>query len=525
MKRLFFMAIVVLGCCFHSAVCTSQKTTPAKPLSDDEKAVIGVCDGILELFENHAMNIWPGYDLNDQPFLIYLAPRWALFFNPPEIAPGFGNFPDGWPEWNRHVLFHEGRYKDLIGQLAFNYEIGGSKVIAIGFPEEMISGWENLEIRLFGDIVHEAFHQYQLGHFGEIPWAREERYPVLDQENSALAFIEMRILMDAVMASAAGESDKMNKMLTLFASVRKYRWRDKDSFVTRYEQGQEIREGSARYVEMKCLAEFNKLLKEDKVTGPASFLKEPFSGLSFPEYLINDFQDRMGENHVTPGNMLRNRIYPVGAALGFLADELGLDWKSAAQKAGPDFAFHRIFIDALSLDESALAAGLRSARELYDYSEVLEATRVSIAAYRKDYEKDLEAFEDQEGTRIDLAFSYRGLSRSRRSQGRRWVMDAGGISLCLKYIVYTLKSEGLLMEVRDAGILEEDDWEGKRKNVSFFVGGIDKIHLDGESLSTIREGAFNTLELQGEGLNLLLERPGHLLVDERSVHIILDVSP
>jgi hypothetical protein len=51
-------------------------------------------------------------------------------------------------------------------------------------------------------------------------------------------------------------------------------------------------------------------------------------------------------------NVPRNRLYPVGAALGYLCDFLGLEWKPTAQAAGPEFAFHLLLSRRLNAVET-----------------------------------------------------------------------------------------------------------------------------------------------------------------------------
>jgi len=166
-----------------------------------------------------------------------------------------------------------------------------------------------------------------------------------------------------------------------------------------------------------------------------------------------------------------------------------------------------------------LAPRLAEAEKIYDYPTVLEATRQSIGIYRLGFERDLEEFERQEGMRVELDFSYRGLSRSRSSLRRTWVMDDGDISLCLRYRVYVLKTEGLRLEIHGAGVLEHNDWDEKHKKVVFFLPALARIEADGEVLRTESERAFTKLEIMGDGAHILLERPGRIRVLEEAVRI------
>ena len=241
----FLVCLIIFGnflCFFVESGIAAEH-----PLSEDEITCLKICEGIIHLFKQHSNDIWPGYDLSKMPFIVYVPEKWVLLFNVDEEIQGFGPWPEGWPDLGTKVLYHEGSYENLVGQLVFDFQINDFKTVAIMVPKKLP------EVRLFGHIVHEAFHQFQIGNFGEIQWQREERYPILNVENTSLAYLEMRLLMDALEAMFEGDSDQAVDRGRQFVAVRNFRWGQSDSFISRYEQGQEIREGTARYVEMKSV--------------------------------------------------------------------------------------------------------------------------------------------------------------------------------------------------------------------------------------------------------------------------------
>jgi hypothetical protein len=66
---------------------------------------------------------------------------WSLGFPATlEDVPDFSSPPDHWPVRAKNVLYLEGRYGDLAGQLAFNFEFAGTQVVAVGLPEERPPG-------------------------------------------------------------------------------------------------------------------------------------------------------------------------------------------------------------------------------------------------------------------------------------------------------------------------------------------------------------------------------------------------
>jgi hypothetical protein len=181
-----------------------RRSVPSKPLSVYEALVLGVGRAVVSAFRANPDAVWPGYNLAEQTYLVYIPKKWVLLVNPVAEVEGFTESPEGWPDLGTKALFHDGTYGDLVGQLAFDFEVGGVKTVAIGLPENPEGYPRPLDVHLAGFIVHEAFHQFQADHFGEIPWQREERYPILDTDNSALAALEMSILMDAVNRAQAG---------------------------------------------------------------------------------------------------------------------------------------------------------------------------------------------------------------------------------------------------------------------------------------------------------------------------------
>src|SRR4030065_2986487 len=221
----------------------------------------------------------------------------------------------------------------------------------------------------------------------------------------------MRFLRDAVSRAEAGARQEVENLLRKFIAVRRERWRVGGESVTRHEQGLEIREGTAQYVQMKPLS----LMKE------AAGL-DGFAALSLPGQLEGDFRNRFRGEAVSPEDMPRNRIYPVGAALGYLCDFLGLDWKPLAQAAGPEFAFHTLISEKVGMGEERPNELIAGAKKVYGYDKIVAVTDRLIEEYHRGYLRDLEAFEGQPLERLELEFSYRGISRAGNSLGNTWLV-------------------------------------------------------------------------------------------------------
>ncbi len=496
-------------------------------LSEHELAVLKACEGVVRVFEGSSERIWPGFDLSRRPFLVYIPGRWALLVNPPDGAGDFGPLPADWPPLRIKAGYLAGSYRDLVGQLAFDLDVGGAQTVALGLLDGQFGTFGPEAPSVLGFIVHESFHQFQSETFGDIPWEREERYPILDADNTALAALEMRILEEAITGSLAGRRDRAEALLPMFVAVRTARWGQAPPFVARYEQGQEVREGTAAYVEKKCLALGHGLDFGSALEGRTTPLKKDLDAVPIAELFRKDFEGRTTDRAVSPDDMIRNRIYPLGSALGFLADLWGPGWKQQLVRNVGTFTFHEYFRDKLALKAEDRAPLLEAAKAKYDYPAIRRGAAALISGYRAGFEKDLAGFEGQAGTRVEVRLHYRTITRSRSSQGRNWVVDDGAKSLATKARVYSLKTDGLTLQVNEAAIYEENDWDAKDKRVAFFAPAAPGVVLDGAPRPAGPGPAvlrFREIGLTAPNLQFSARLPGVLKLEKDRIVIELAAS-
>jgi len=507
LKRILILSLIFVFCfsLFYTTIFTANLNS--EELTDSDYTVLKVCEGVIQLFKQMPDSVWPGYDLAQKPFIVYIPEKWALLFNYTKEVDGFTAYPEDWPDLGDNVLFYQGQYKHLAGQLAFNLPVDTVEVAAVNFSGQS-------EVDFFSYVVHENFHQYQKygkhPAFGEIPWEREEKYPIEDSNNTALACIEMRLLLDALVAAYADNKKEAEEYVKQFVAVRNHRWTRGGPFVARYEQGKEINEGTAQYVEIKSISLMKQVNYKSSLSGLTSSLHNDFSSISMPALLLKDFQQRMTGHSISPEDMPRNRIYPVGSAQGFLLDYFNMDWKSKAQEAGPDFTFAQLLGDHLKVDESQLDDLLKKAKDNYGYQEILASTDSLIKEYKNGFNRELESFEAQAGNRIEIELSSNGVGRSRYSRAKKWLLDEGTRELRSHFNIYSLKNDDLLLQVQDAGLLEQNDWGKRIRKVTFFDPEITSISLDGKRIKPA-EGKpyqFKNIEILGKNFKLSYSKEG-----------------
>jgi len=493
-------------------------------LTKNEYTVLKVCEGIIQLFKQSPETVWPGYNLADRPFIVYLPGKWALLLNYARPVEGFLEYPKDWPALGCALLYHKGQYKDLVGQLEFDFQVDTVTTVAIGFPEETIDSLLHPAIFLFSGYVHEAFHQFQKEAFGEIPWEREEQYPILERENTALAYIEMRILMDALREMKSNNEKKCREYTEQFVAIRLYRWQNSNPFIARYEQAQEINEGTAQYVQMKSIAMMKSLKYKSSLSSLTSALRQDFETDSFPDILISDMLNRMTENSIRPEDMLRNRIYPVGSAMGFLLDYFHIDWKNKVQQAGSEITFAQLFTEGLGFQKNRFGELVNLAKITYYYDSILSSTNKIIGEYLKGYNVELTKFEAQKGYRIQIDFVSKSLTRSRSSNAKKWLVEKGTQSLCSNYQVYTLKNNDMLLQIQNSAAREYNDWDSKKYSTIFFASELPNILLDGQNftLSDDKPHSFQHVEFSGTNFKFTYSKSGTITLSGKKIILLLN---
>ncbi len=525
-KRFFSSAQIFLLVLF---TLLNKSLFGQKNFNREKITLLKVIAGIHFTFKYYSNEIWPGYDLSEEPFVAYMPNDFVLFVNGKRPPEGFKPYPTDWAKIGARAFIHYGVYRNLVGQFAFNFQIDSVTTFAMGLPKNLLFSLKNPSYTLLSTTIHEGFHQYQHTHFGEIPWAREELYPILDLENTALASLEMQILKKSLdYLFAPNNENRLKTLAKEFAAVRNYRWNHAESFVKKYEQGQEINEGTARYVEMKAMECFlkldpskiqNKLLRE---------IKADMSGESIKNLLLSDMNARLNGLSVSPENMLRNRIYPVGATLGFLMDRFGIDWKGKFQAAGGKISFLQLLKERFNLDSTELSELFEKAKKEFNYSKILSSAESQINEYFAEYKKALQKFNNQKGIRIEIRLSNNGIQRFRSTKSKKWVVDNGKKLLCLDYNLYSLKSLNggkTLLVIRDKAVFDVNDWKTRNKKVVFYCDSPPNLKLNDSTVTFV--GNFNRdfkeIKLTGNNFKFTAKTKGKITFEKKGIKIFLNI--
>jgi hypothetical protein len=477
---------------------------------------------VVSVFRTARHPVWPGYDLSEQPFLVYRPGRWAVVFNPPGALEDYQLYPPSWPSTGARALVHLGDNPDLVGQLEFDFPVGNITVAAVPLGETLPEDALARASSVFAFVVHEAFHQFQRGAFREVDEPSEERYPILDAANSARAALEMRILEDAVQAVERRDSASVRQSTDWFLAQRLFRWEHASPLVREFERAKELTEGTAKYVETRLVADVAILCRVGGFTDPA--VCPSFESLTVPGYLRAELESRLTEGALTPADVARNRIYPTGAAMGVLLDFFGVEWKQTVAALPDSSTLADLLAPSVPASDSLLAYFRQEAEQRYDFPRVRQRTQALIDAYVREAEDAIRAFEGQSGFRIEVQLPAAGTSRSRSSTARRWVVDDGARVFGSEFVAYTLRrpDRQLFITVERRAVLDDLVPPGERR-VAFFVPSVDSIRVDGAPVAPTVAGdhRFERLDARGAGFSIDARVPGTIKVSAGRVAIRL----
>jgi hypothetical protein len=483
---------------------------PPRP-SRHDAADLRTITAIVTVFRASRDSVWPGYDLSVQPFLVYRPGQWAVVLNPPGDIDGYLPYPRSWPQLAAPALLHLGATPGLVGQLEFDFPVGSARAVAIPIADHLPEQALARARSLFAFVVHEAFHQFQRATFGEVDEPPEERYPILDTENSARAALEIHILEDAVRAVAERDPAGARRFTALFLAQRRFRWEQASPLVREFERAKELSEGTAMYVEARLVAIAAELCR----TGAFSDADvcPSFASVTVPRYLQTDFESRLTDGTLGPADVPRNRIYPTGAAMGVLLDFFGVDWKYQAANLPGASTLADLLAPSVSVPTADLLSLQQEADRRYALPQLRQRTQSLADAYVREADAAIRTFEAQPGLRVEVQLPAAGTSRSRSSSTKRWVMNNGSRVFGSDYLAYTLRRPGdqLFMSVERSAVLDDLVPPGER-HVAFFVPSVDAITVDGApvAVTTACDCRFEVLGIRGTGFSLDVRVPGTL---------------
>ena len=292
--------------------------------------------------EDELSRLWPGFWPDGQPFILHH----------PDVGAVYGGDAAGdGPE------FRSGPLSGALSAFDLDYPSGAPNTVALKFstPDE------DFEV-----LFHEQFHDFQQDSFRWIGGGHEEFVdPLLIPDRAdfaARAEIERRVLADALLEP---EPAARRRLARIYLVLRENRLAALPPGLAAVEAHREWSEGTAHYVGLRGA--------EVAAPRPGGARDRIVSGLR---------KDLTGAGGGFMVNWFRWRAYDVGAAMAWLLDDVGADWRGRVEAGGRlDILLgEALGADPLPVDVAAVLARYDLEALTADMSERLGRASPAIAS-------------------------------------------------------------------------------------------------------------------------------------------------
>lgn len=427
---LFPLVVCVVAVPLATPVAAQDPLPPAiRELRIDPMLLVSVKE-YRNIIKAIGPDIYPGWDAETIPLLLYRPLVQDVLLNSPRRPPGFGRLTAHTPLGDEVIYArNDTTVRDTDGQnTAITFDSMRVLVVADRYSRErshirgtlqqpaIVDQWLNEwgfiespydEVEL---ILHEAFHVHQqrLAPEKSADERAVARYPLLDATNNALVALEARLLRDAVLAP---NDTQRRSRAAQFAAVRALRRAGLDTASITYENLNEYVEGTGKYVEYRFLE------LGDRVTPIAEmYYYNGFRG--YRDVLRRRLQHRMddmvkiasfGDNRFGNkfgGGPMRFRLYYTGAAQAMLLDHIAPNWKERI--FAPGVYLSDLLTQALSLSHDQQGRMVSQAKADFGYDSIYSNRQTFEAEGRRIVQEKLRSILETRQTLVVIDYSETG---------------------------------------------------------------------------------------------------------------------
>jgi hypothetical protein len=269
---------------------------------------------------------------------------------------------------------------------------------AVGGPEEDGA----LRLRL---MFHEAGHTFAHNHLPALSkFAAHVRfgfaYPIYDAENSALARLEAKLLIEAYQQRRSGKP--LLQIAREFVAIRQLRYSWLTAELVSFEQDNETNEGLAEYFGKSALRRWLATgIKLDPALAAAARLgnlaaAEQSTNAESAGFLADSEKVRLG--------LTREWAYHTGPAIGYLLDAAAPGWLRQLEKS-PPLTLWDVLRNSLALNDRDASRLVETVEKRYDWSSLLAEEKQAQQQRKLQHEHMIADLEHGEGTviRVEMA--------------------------------------------------------------------------------------------------------------------------
>jgi hypothetical protein len=394
-KKSILKTFIICAVIFTTYTGAISQNTDNLKLDPELLVLLKQCNSIISTMGDA---IYPGWDFQNTPILFYKPNVQELLINFPHKPDGFSNYTGFNPliGSGKTIYTRNGTTYIPYDDQNTTLEIDGVKVLVVADtyssmrnqlkgifmnqPIESVNKWldnwgfVSSPYHKLTTILHEGFHVYQEQMAPEKN-ANENKvayYPFLDPVNNSLSVLEGNILKDALLTK---NTEKIYKKINEFVAVRTYRHSLLDSVFVAYENLNEFKEGTGKYVEFKFYSKGadTKQIDEMKYVNGFTDFKNELPKLFKKE--IEDMVNIVSVNDNRFGNKfgagpLRYKLYFLGASQGLLLDKIMPEWKNKIFEK--DVYLSELLKEASNLSNEDITKHLKDAKEAYNYNQIFK---------------------------------------------------------------------------------------------------------------------------------------------------------
>lgn len=402
----------------------------------------------------------------------------------------------------------------------YQYEYQGQKLPAIYVDSlkwnlSKENPEQNMKLILFlSEQIYQHFFRMNYTSYPQLP---DRQYPLLDEENRALATLEMNLLTKAWEKSLVEDNEQCLEYLKQFYVLRKSRWTKNRSFIMPFEQNEEIRLGYSAYQSHELIQYFREYQDSLSYKEEINYFRKNFA-MTIP--LINQYDDLAKlykDNALSIHRMTADRLRMSGMMQLMIFKQL--DWKIEEMNRR-DLWY--MLNDKIVLSDSLEKAMLSQLLEDDLYKEIILQVKEQNEAYQKIYQVYDGLHQQNNARRFILNFDHQ-VDEITAYDHLEYRMDEGKIRILPNTKKYALRSPWITFNSKNLSF--KKIYENRNKKLQWKSNEPIEIFADQTSipLSDSLKREFQHLVIHSKDFDLTIESPGSLQISQNEV--ILSLMP
>lgn len=469
----FFLKLILLIFIFQLLSFTHSVN------NSEKKEIVLLARTFHHFADENADSVWPGFQLNDQPVFFHFNGGYVY-------AMGLKEKSAIWEERNFDdfsILFCA-EFPIPLPVFQTQYPFQNEKVFVFKLDDRQ----DDFTVLTF---IHERFHSFQFTHFQKEKVTKPNIQDYQNPDNLVLIEAENRILTAFI---KAGDPEIKSELIKDYFAVNEYRRQSLHPESIKWEDHQQKMEGLADYASLKTFQVYPLI---------ADFCPE--------DYLLQMRQKKNNGSIYSAKDIIKERHYFVGAALGFALDFCKVDhWKEDVAKANG--SLHNLLKKSISIDEQEQSSRLARIETELDFSALQEEIHLQFEIAKKEADKIREDFQEQNGVTIKVTIPPGSMSASGR-HNKSMQID----------------NQRALIEDTSLSCGQDHSWFFSFTNIplvfeelngsrTFKIGTDDIIELDGKKMAVkevLKQNStadFSTIKLKNDHCELDANRLGTLSI-------------